>query len=275
MEQTIPPDPPRGPVTDDQIREAVKRHGQYSAAARELGVPIRHLRPRAIGLGLKGKWSAGSAGLFDTPKIVALNALRDAVFAKYGNRCAHCGFRDRRALQIDHVHNDRSKDRTKPRDEYLRRVLADTTGRYQVLCANCNTIKEHDRREGVSWLRPGFCRCGKKLRWGKVKRHSGTCSRCHFLMQADHVRRMMCEEGLSASEAARRMGLNDATTVVIAQRLGINRRRGREVNLMVSFGAFLHEQGATIREAVDVTGASFSAIYARTRKAPVGSKSAP
>lgn len=73
--------------------------------------------------------------------------LRDAIFDKLGNKCAHCACNDRRCLQIDHVNNDgylhrKSKGRAHGSTrKYLREILHDVTGAYQILCANCNIIK--------------------------------------------------------------------------------------------------------------------------------------
>jgi hypothetical protein len=80
--------------------------------------------------------------------------LRAQVHAKYGNRCNNpqClvpgGTTDPRCLQIDHVHDDGGTDRGQNgsgyrggKTSFYKRVLADTSGAYQLLCANCNTIK--------------------------------------------------------------------------------------------------------------------------------------
>jgi hypothetical protein len=70
--------------------------------------------------------------------------LKAMIFLKYGPRCTWCGFDDVRALQIDHVNGGGYKELKKykgPSLSYLKRVLADTDGNYQILCANCNTIK--------------------------------------------------------------------------------------------------------------------------------------
>jgi hypothetical protein len=71
------------------------------------------------------------------------NALKDQIFEKYGCQCAQCGFSDKRALQIDHVNGGGSQDVLKFRSKwkYLRHVLEDDTGKFQILCANCNMIK--------------------------------------------------------------------------------------------------------------------------------------
>lgn len=66
-------------------------------------------------------------------------------------RCVNCNFTDIRALTIDHINNNGAEDRKKTGrrggDPFYRllRKLGYPSG-YQVLCANCNTIKEIDRR---------------------------------------------------------------------------------------------------------------------------------
>lgn len=69
-------------------------------------------------------------------------------YSPSGN-CQKCGFNDLRALQIDHINNDGAEER---RRLFGSRLFAGTTfyrwvrrnnypTGYQVLCANCNTIK--------------------------------------------------------------------------------------------------------------------------------------
>ena len=75
------------------------------------------------------------------------------IHQKYGPRCNACGFdKDVRALQIDHVHGGGSAEIRGGLGAglaYYIRVLRDTTGRYQLLCANCNKIKRHEQREAL------------------------------------------------------------------------------------------------------------------------------
>src|SRR5580692_816867 len=89
---------------------------------------------------------------------------KDLVFAKLGGRCVSptCstpgGSTDIRCLHIDHVNNDGAMERNRSRATGKRikragimslfvRGLADTKGRYQLLCANCKAIKawEHNK----------------------------------------------------------------------------------------------------------------------------------
>ena len=76
--------------------------------------------------------------------------LKIECFEKLGGACQHCGFdKDQRALQIDHVHGGGHKERTqlKSANALYRKVLADKSDRYQLLCANCNVIKRHVNKE--------------------------------------------------------------------------------------------------------------------------------
>lgn len=70
------------------------------------------------------------------------------VFTALGNCCARCGFADIRALQIDHVNDDGYKFKIERLDwvKYTRHVMASLdSGRFQLLCANCNWIKKAER----------------------------------------------------------------------------------------------------------------------------------
>lgn len=88
-------------------------------------------------------------------------ALRLEVIFKYSNgemKCNHCDINDERTLVIDHINNDGAKERRKLLKGkskntrnlgsygfyyYLRRN--NFPNGYQVLCANCNLIKEKER----------------------------------------------------------------------------------------------------------------------------------
>ena len=67
-----------------------------------------------------------------------------------GGVCNCCGFSDWRALQIDHVNGGGTRD---PKitwgATYRIHVLNDKTGKYQILCANCNWIKRYDKNENA------------------------------------------------------------------------------------------------------------------------------
>lgn len=80
--------------------------------------------------------------------------LRMKVVDKLGGKCSNpnCavigGMRDIRALQIDHVHGGGVREfRTLRNTQFLKKVLSDTEGNYQLLCANCNWIKRYENNE--------------------------------------------------------------------------------------------------------------------------------
>jgi len=86
--------------------------------------------------------------------------MRVKIFAKLGNKCSNpnClvpnGCRDIRCLQIDHVHGNGRKEGRKfgvNTIKYYERVLADTEGNYQILCANCNWIKKIENHENSKY----------------------------------------------------------------------------------------------------------------------------
>lgn len=79
--------------------------------------------------------------------------LRDMVIATLGGKCVKCGFKDVRALQIDHVNGGGYKafnTKSFSRETYWRSVLvsySSNKGEYQLLCANCNWIKRYENNE--------------------------------------------------------------------------------------------------------------------------------
>jgi len=64
-----------------------------------------------------------------------------------GMKCVRCGFSDIRALQIDHI-NGGGKDERRTLFQYriIKKLINDPSG-YQLLCANCNSIKMFENRE--------------------------------------------------------------------------------------------------------------------------------
>lgn len=76
---------------------------------------------------------------------------RTLVLERLGDECARCGFADRRALHIDHIHGGGRKHRGEVGSRFLKSLVelsdADLLVHFQLLCANCNTIKAYENGE--------------------------------------------------------------------------------------------------------------------------------
>ena len=66
-----------------------------------------------------------------------------------GASCLYCDYRDKRALQFDHIHNNGAEDRKRFKSyggmiKYYVQNENEARKNLQVLCANCNWIKRSD-----------------------------------------------------------------------------------------------------------------------------------
>lgn len=92
-----------------------------------------------------------SGGIKSTPESrrAYKQAERDKILTFLGNKCVRCGFTDKRALQVDHIHGGGVKHiKAKSTSIRYREILADTKHTlFQLLCANCNWIKRTENGE--------------------------------------------------------------------------------------------------------------------------------
>ncbi len=87
----------------------------------------------------------------------AQRAWKEKVFDLLGEVCARCGYADRRALQIDHIHGGGNNERKNISGFALFRQIIETGGAgYQVLCANCNWLKRSEEGETGKRHREGL-----------------------------------------------------------------------------------------------------------------------
>lgn len=102
-------------------------------------------------------WRAKNPAKYRLTRLRYNERLKTLVLANYGVKgnavCVACGFNDIRALCIDHILNNGAEERLRLRDKYFagsifHRWLRDNgfPAGYQTLCANCNLIKEIERR---------------------------------------------------------------------------------------------------------------------------------
>ena len=92
-----------------------------------------------------GDWSINrSPSMTPWGRRAYLLRIRTALLAALGDKCCQCGFSDRRALHIDHVFSDGAAERKAHSGGQLwYHMLKNVdSGRYQILCANCNMIKK-------------------------------------------------------------------------------------------------------------------------------------
>lgn len=76
--------------------------------------------------------------------------IRFMILEKLGGKCSNCGIDDFRVLQIDHVNGGgvrEIKNFGGRNQEFFNNILNDKSGKYQLLCANCNWIKRYNRNE--------------------------------------------------------------------------------------------------------------------------------
>jgi len=77
--------------------------------------------------------------------------VKARIAAILGAECLRCGYDDPRALCYDHVADDGHLDIFKgaSRWSWILRNVAEALQRIQVLCANCNLVKEIERRKSL------------------------------------------------------------------------------------------------------------------------------
>ena len=104
---------------------------------------------------LHPRWNPIKAAKVDsTYQRDYLRKVRSATLEALGGYCVHCGFADARALQIDHINGDGSKERKERtykgsfHAHVLKSFLANEN-KYQLLCANCNWIKRFEKQEAT------------------------------------------------------------------------------------------------------------------------------
>ena len=83
-------------------------------------------------------------------KAKHMGELRREVLEHFGGKCRICGFDDPRALHIDHINGGATVERRRiryNRIKYYKDIISGQRSDLQLLCANCNCIKNLERRE--------------------------------------------------------------------------------------------------------------------------------
>lgn len=93
------------------------------------------------------RWLSVNRGSFNAYRAREYARLRSAVIIKFGGRCGRCGFKDSRALQINHKNGNGRKDHKRAYRMY-NEILQRSREDLELLCANCNTIHKVENRLG-------------------------------------------------------------------------------------------------------------------------------
>lgn len=72
---------------------------------------------------------------------------REQIIKLLGGKCKHCGFTDKRALQVDHINGGGMTERRLIGSHGMYRKVLKCSDGYQLLCANCNWIKRYENNE--------------------------------------------------------------------------------------------------------------------------------
>ena len=78
---------------------------------------------------------------------------KQKIHSLLGSECVKCGFKDSRALQIDHINGGGYTERklyNRNPIKYYKNILnsiLNKENKYQLLCANCNWIKRFENNE--------------------------------------------------------------------------------------------------------------------------------
>lgn len=79
------------------------------------------------------------------------DSMKNNLFDILGHECIKCGFSDKRALQFDHINGGGSQERKKSNCYQVMKLYNNNPilarEKLQVLCANCNWIKKHEKHE--------------------------------------------------------------------------------------------------------------------------------
>ena len=87
---------------------------------------------------------------YDRNYLLKALGWKKELFQAMGDKCVKCGFSDVHALQVDHVNGNGRNERKRVGYRYWLKVLDSfkkNENQYQLLCANCNVIKQQENNE--------------------------------------------------------------------------------------------------------------------------------
>ena len=139
-------------IGDNATTRPCKKCGKEFAVASENGLKDRRrrfcsdaCRPRrdtTARLRWEQEWRSADPSRIARYARTHRQRLKAAVLVLLGDCCKRCGFKDSRALQIDHVNGGGSRHHKKVGSGGVLKAVLDNPKNFQILCANCNWIKK-------------------------------------------------------------------------------------------------------------------------------------
>ena len=140
-------------TTKEQIKERSRRyylHHRVEVLERSNDYNKKHKKERTKYM---KKWRGKNRERDSQNKKQRRESLKKQIFELLGKICIKCKFSDEKALEIDHIHGNGREERKKFRScsiTYLNHIFKELRAGskdYQLLCANCNRIKEYENNE--------------------------------------------------------------------------------------------------------------------------------
>ena len=126
-------------------RDYAHRHPDRIAERNKLYRPADYAQRKA-----KRKGPQGDAVRDYHTYWLRTNGMHVRILNALGPKCSRCGFEDIRALQIDHKNGGGTQERKQFKNgyQYEKYIFEHLdSGKYQVLCSNCNLIKRDEMQE--------------------------------------------------------------------------------------------------------------------------------
>jgi len=129
-----------------------RRRAHYLANADKMRArgKLFYQNNRAKRRAVADKWLANNKERFKEiqakSRYKTMRELKGKVYSKLGGKCATCGESRPPVLSVDHINgggNMHRKSLRRDRRKYYKDILSDESGRFQILCMNCQWMKRH------------------------------------------------------------------------------------------------------------------------------------
>lgn len=127
-------------LTFPAVTPQEKTYRKYNRKESRKRASQKHAEKRIAEMG-REEWNRQAAERMKKSRLTA--KVRAYMFL--GGQCETCSINDMRVLELDHVNNDGKKHRRIGKHALCREVLKNPSI-FQLLCANCHTLKHWNER---------------------------------------------------------------------------------------------------------------------------------